>query len=152
MAAAIAAASMFFFPTSASAETRDVLAALQNAGIPVSKLNVIQTEGITILRGQVTRREYSERVAEVIRGMGYQRVANMLTVVPLPEDEALVLEAERKLSLTRSLDGCRLKVDVDNGALHLTGTVDAELQKDLAVSVLEQIEGVRSVSATLTRS
>ena len=67
MAAAVAAASMFFFPSSASAAPQDVVAAVQNAQIPVSRLNVVQTEGITILRGQVTRREYGERIAEVVR-------------------------------------------------------------------------------------
>jgi osmotically-inducible protein OsmY len=152
LAAAVAAASMFLFPTTAQGATPEIMAAIRSAQIPVSRLNVVETDGITIVRGQVTRREYANRVAEVVRGLGYSRVANMLNIVPLREDEALVLEAERQLSLTRSLDGCRLSIDASEGVVFVRGTVDSELQKDLAISVLERIDGVKAVRSTLSRS
>jgi len=152
MAAALAAASMFLFPTAARGAQPDVQAAMRNANIQVSRLNIVQAEGITIVKGQVTRREDVQRVADVIRGLGYGRVANMVRIVPLPDDELLLLEAERRLALTRSLAGCDFTVDVKGGNLSLRGTVDSEQQKDLAINVLEQIEGVLSVRAELKRT
>ena len=146
--AAAAALVVFSIPSVASASS-DVESALANEGINVSRLQVIETEGITIIRGQVSRVDHASRIGELVHELGYQRVGNLVSVVPLPDDEAIVLNAERELALTRSLEGCRLIVASRYGIVTVRGTVQSELQKDLAAQVIRRIEGVRSVTTAL---
>lgn len=146
--AAAAALVVLLMPSVASASP-DVASALASEGINVSRLKVIETEGITIIRGQVSRVEHASRISELVQALGYQRVANLVNVVTLPDDEAIVLNAERELALTRSLEGCRLIIASRDGLVTVRGTVQFELQKDLAVQVIRRISGVRSVTTAL---
>ncbi len=146
--AAAAALVVLFAPTVASAES-DLESALAREGINVSRLELIETEGITIIRGQVSRVDYASRISQVVQDLGYQRVANLVNVVPLPDDEAIVLNAERELALTRSLEGCRLIVASRNGIVTVRGTVQSRLQKDLAAQVIRRLDGVKSVTTAL---
>lgn len=150
-ALAVAALVCLFVPTFASASTSAIEAALTHEGIHVSRLHVIESEGITIVRGQVSRADHASRITQIVGSLGFQRVANLVSVVPLPDDEAIVLNAERELALTRSLEGCRLIVASRDGAVTVRGTVQSELQKDLAEQVIRRIAGVRSVTAALDR-
>ena len=148
-AAATLAASTF--TSTLQAQPQTLQSALANQNIRVSKLRVKQVEGIVIVQGGVNRAEHIARVGQIARGLGYGRVANMVKFEPLPDDQALVLEAERQLALTRSLEGCRLQVICTDGVLTVRGTVESELQKDVARDVLQRIDGVRSVESDLQR-
>lgn len=149
-ALALAAALVFLFvPTNASAAPTAVESALTQEGIRVSRLQIVESEGITIVRGQVSRADQASRIGQIVADLGYPRVANLVSVVPLPDDEAIVLNAERELALTRSLEGCRLIVASRDGVVTVRGTVQSELQKDLATQVIRRISGVRSVNAAL---
>jgi hyperosmotically inducible protein len=152
-AAAFAAAVCFSLlaPAAKADDQTAIRTALNSANVNVGRLNVVTSDGIVFVHGQVTRREQAQQVGEVVRSLGYARVANLVRVVPIPDDEALVLEAERQLSLTRSLEGCRFSVAVNEGVVTLRGTVDSELQKDLARTLLQRIDGVRSVRSDLRR-
>lgn len=147
--ASAAALAIFLLPGTVSASPATVQAALIEEGIQVSRLQVIETEGITIIRGQVSQAEHAARIGEIVGGLGYQRVANLVNVVALPDDEAIVLNAERELAMTRSLEGCRLVIASRNGVVTVRGTVQSDLQKDLASQVIRRIAGVKSVNATL---
>lgn len=147
--AAAAALAILLLPATTSASSVTVDQALALEGIQISRLQVIETEGITIVRGQVSRADHASRVGAIVGSLGYQRVANLVNVVALPDDEAIVLNAERELALTRSLEGCRLIVASRDGVVTVRGTVQTELQKDLASQVIRRIEGVRGVTAAL---
>ena len=49
--------------------------------------------------------------------------------------------------MQRALDGCSLRVDSQKGVLTVVGKVASPLQKDVAIGVLRNIDGVRSVKA-----
>jgi osmotically-inducible protein OsmY len=55
------------------------------------------------------------------------------------------------LALQRGLDGTQIVVVSSNGVVHLTGTVSNELQKDMAVHIVRNIDGVRAVQMSLKR-
>jgi len=144
-----AAFGLFLFPSMASASPASIQSALEGQQIHVSRLDVIETEGIVIVRGQVSRADQAAQISEIVKSLGYSRVANLVNVVPLPDDETIVLNVEREISLTRSLEGCRLVVASNDGIVTLRGTVQSELQKDLAAQVIRRVIGVKNVLTTL---
>lgn len=137
------------FPSVARGDQRDIQTALTNAQINVSRLSVVEAEGIMIIRGSVQRRDQIELVANVVRGLGYTRVAPLLSVVPIPDDDAIALAAERQLSRNRSLEGCQLSVGSTNGVVTIRGTVGSALQGDLARQIVGRVEGVKEVRVQL---
>lgn len=122
----------------------------QFASLPIHGLRAIEVGGIVILRGQTENARTAAAAAEYARSLGHTRVANLIRVIEPPDDAKIERTAERQLA-TRALDGCDLTVNSRRGVLHVAGKVKYELQKDVAVSLLRNIDGVREVRATLER-
>jgi osmotically-inducible protein OsmY len=123
--------------------------ALQKANLPIAELSVKSVGGIVVLRGSgdsVT----ATKAAEVVRGLGAARVANLIAPSAIADDEAIRRDAERHLASSRSLDGCTLKVSCANGVIRVSGVVQQELQKDAARNLLRGVVGVRQVHLDLT--
>lgn len=141
-------------PAIASADQVEdsISAALRNSTIDISRLKVVNVDGIVIVRGEVTTVANQAKAAEIVRGLGYERVANMVRVVAVPDDERIRRAAERELTLARSLDGCRFRVACVDGVVTLEGNVQYELQKDAATSLVRTVPGVRQVNVLLSRS
>jgi osmotically-inducible protein OsmY len=99
-----------------------------------------------VIRGRTDDRAAAEQAATLAQGLGYARVANLIQVLVPADDTAIERLAERQLGLSRSLDGCQIHVDSDNGVVRLNGTVRSELQKDVAIQLVRTIYGVKSVS------
>jgi osmotically-inducible protein OsmY len=59
--------------------------------------------------------------------------------------------AERELSRHRGLDGSNIVVTSVHGVVSLAGHVSHELQKDMAVTLVRNIDGVRGVTDNLQR-
>jgi len=78
-------------------------------------------------------------------------VANLIQVADVPDDARIKLIAERELGSNRSLDGTEIAVESTNGVVRLRGTVSSELQKDMALTLVRNIAGVRSVTMALRR-
>ena len=66
-------------------------------------------------------------------------------------EESTGRSIERQLSLSRGLDGCNIKINSQDGAVHISGTVQRELQKDFAMEVVRNVDGVKSVQSDLQR-
>lgn len=150
-AAAIFAALVLTIALPAAAEqpqTNDITP--QFASIHVNGLRVVEVGGILVLRGQTENARVAASAAELARSLGYARVANLIRVTAPPDDARIERTAERQLA-TRALDGCHFQLDSNHGVLHVAGRVKYELQKDMAVSLLRNIDGVREVRATLER-
>jgi osmotically-inducible protein OsmY len=122
-----------------------------NTGVAVEGLRVIEVGGIVVLRGRTPDRSAAEKAAVVAQSLGYARVANLIQVADAPDDAAIARAAERELSRHRGLDGTQIAVDSNNGVVRLTGKVSNELQKDMAVSLVRNIDGVRDVQLALQR-
>jgi len=118
---------------------------LTREGVSIDRWTPQYVDGILILRGRVADQATVAKVAEAARQEGFGRVANLLQLVKLPDDNAIERDAERRLAGSRALEGCRFNLDAKNGVLTVNGEVERELQKDAARQILRNVEGVREV-------
>ncbi len=132
-------------------DTKDVTALFANSGVAVEGLRAVDVGGILVLRGRTVDAAQAQAVAGYAKTLGYTRVANLVRVDPGVDDAALERSIERQLSLSRGLDGCQIKLKSQDGVVHMTGTVQRELQKDFALEVVRNVDGVKSVQSDLQR-
>ena len=132
-------------------KANDITPALIQAGLKVEGLRGVEVGGIVVLRGRTDDRATAEQATAIAQGLGYQRVANLIQVMEPADDVAIERIAERRLGQTRGLDGCQIYVDSDNGVVKLGGTVRYELQKDVAIQIVRNIAGVKSVQSLLKK-
>jgi osmotically-inducible protein OsmY len=125
--------------------------ALQQANLPIDRLSVRNVGGIVLVRGNGDAAS-SARAVEVVKSLGFSRVANLVQPTTAFDDESLRREAERQLASNRSLDGCTLHVSCERGVLSVSGRVQNELQEDVTRSVLRTVRGAQDVKVTLSRS
>ncbi|MHB0968802.1 MAG: BON domain-containing protein [Thermoanaerobaculia bacterium] len=126
--------------------------ALVRSGADVRGIVVIQIEDIIILRGTVPTRADLDSVRTAVDSCKGCRIANLVGIAARPDDEAIERRVERALALAPSLEGCKFAlVQSQSGAVRIEGTVRREIQKDVARSIVREVEGVREVVAQLNR-
>lgn len=130
-----------------SVPVTDLTPQLQTAGLDIDGLRALEIGGIVILRGTAVNRATAERAGMLAQNLGHTRVANLIRVAELPDDAAIERAAERQLARYPALDGCDFHVDSDRGILRVGGRVRYALQRDVALRVLRNIDGVREVQA-----
>lgn len=148
--AAILAALCFAIPMHADTSAVVDLTSQLQGEAKIDGLSAIEIGGIVVLRGVTADASVAARAGVLAQNLGYPRVANLIRVIALPDDAVIQRTAERRLSNHRSLDGCKFRVDSSAGNITVAGKVDHELQKDVAIGVLRQIDGVRSVHSDLS--
>jgi osmotically-inducible protein OsmY len=121
------------------------------AGVTVDGLRAVEVGGIVVLRGRTADAAAAEQAATIAATLGYARVANLIQVAEVADDARIERAAERRLAVYRGLDGTQIAVDSTNGVVRLTGKVSSELQKDMAASLVRNIDGVRGVQVALQR-
>jgi osmotically-inducible protein OsmY len=127
----------------------DVTAQFASGAFKINGLRAIEVGGIVVLRGKTVDTAEIARLSDFAHNLGYERVANVVSVIEVPDDVAIERRAERVLATQRSLDGCSFHVDSRAGVVNVAGRVQSELQKDLAINALRNIDGVREVHAEL---
>ncbi|HUP60554.1 MAG TPA: BON domain-containing protein [Thermoanaerobaculia bacterium] len=151
--AALIAVMMLLVSAAANAaapQTLDLTDKFREAGATVDRLQVYELAGIVIIRGRTADPAQAAQLSLMAKNLGYTRVANLIQIAQ-HDDVTIARKAEVQLSIHRSLDGCRFRVRSDQGVLHVAGQVRHELQKDVAVQVLRNIDGVRSVQMDLRK-
>src|SRR3954453_19941171 len=131
--------------------SRDLTQQFVTAGVAVEGLRAVEVGGIVVLRGRTADKTAAEQAATVAQSLGFTRVANLIQVADVPDDARIMRLAERELSVHRGLDGTQIVVDSNNGIVRLSGKVSNEVQKDVAVSLVKNINGVRAVQIALQR-
>lgn len=134
----------------ANPQTNDITEQFRSVGSTVDRLQVYEIAGIVIIRGRAADKAEAELLGQHATTLGYARVANLIQIVE-NHDAQITRQAERELTINRSLDGCRFTVSSDKGVVRVAGQVRHELQKDVAVQVLRSIDGVKSVQVALDR-
>jgi osmotically-inducible protein OsmY len=124
--------------------------ALTDSNVAVDRLVVRSAGGIVILRGKADA-QTAEKAVSIVKSLGAQRVANLITPNVVIDDEAIRRDAERILAGNGSLAGSVLRVSCENGVLRVTGTVQHELQKDAARSALRGVRGAQTVQVELNK-
>lgn len=152
---AVILAALLFPIASAQAATappaNDITASFTAAGVNVPDFRAVEIGGIVVLRGNAASTDDAARAAQVARDLGYTRVANLVRVLEPADDAAIQRLAERELSRHRGLDGSNISVKSLRGIVNLAGRVNMELQKDMAVTLVRNIDGVRGVTSSLQR-
>jgi hypothetical protein len=120
------------------------------AALGVVDLHLVPIEGIVIVRGKVRDRATWDAVQARLESLGFDRIANLTRIVPLPPDEILTSLAERQLSLARGLSGSNLRVATRSGIVTIEGTVQNQAQMDAAADLVRRIEGVQDVRIVAT--
>ena len=131
--------------------TKDVTPLFTNGGIILDGLRAVDVSGILVLRGRTTDPAQAAAASAYARSLGYTRVANLVQITEPVDDKAIERQVERQLALHGSFDGCNIKVNSQGGAVRISGTVQRELQKDYAVEVVRNVDGVKSVQSDLQR-
>lgn len=132
-------------------QARDLTQAFLDGGVAVDRLQVVEIGGIVVIRGRTADKAAAEQAGVLAASLGYSRVANLVQIAAPADDARIQRAAERELTLHRSLDGCRFRVKSEGGVVHIAGNVQHELQKDMAVHLLRNIDGVREVRSDLQR-
>jgi|SRR6266850_586241 len=147
-------AALFVFASYAAAlepAANDITAKFVAAGVEVPDLRAVEVGGIVVLRGNAASQVEAERAGQIARDLGYARVANLVRVTEPADDANIQRLAERELSRHRGLDGSSIRVKSVRGIVNLAGRVSQELQKDMAITLIRNIDGVRGVTSNLQR-
>jgi osmotically-inducible protein OsmY len=131
--------------------TTDLTGQFVAAGVDVEALQVSEVGGIVVIRGRTLDKAKAEAAGRIALSLGYGRVANLVQITEPADDAAIQRRAERELSIHRSLDGCSFQILSQHGILRIAGRVHSELQKDVAVQLLRNVDGVREVRSSLTQ-
>lgn len=153
LGAAIIAALMCFPSTSKANEipSVDITPQLQRSGLDIDNLRGIEVGGIVILRGRALDADSAARAGAYVSQLGYTRIANLIQIAQPPDDGAIRRDVERKLSLQRSLEGSDIRVVSQKGVVTIAGKVSSELQRDVAVDIARNVNGVRAVKTDLSQ-
>jgi len=128
----------------------DITARFAAGGFNIDGFKALEVGGIVVLRGKTFDPAEMARVADYARTLGYQRVANVVSLAEAPDDPAIERSAERALA-NRRLDGCTFRIESQQGVVHVGGHVQFEMQKDVVASLIRGIDGVRDVKVDLER-
>ena len=131
-------------------KANDLTAVFIQNGVTLRNMRVVEVGGIVVIRGRADAAAQAATAAELARTLGYSRVANLVQVLPPPDDQNIERIAERELTIHRALDGCHFRIESHDGVVKLAGTVSHEL-KDVAVALVRNIDGVKEVRADLQR-
>jgi len=120
---------------------------LLDEGVSSHLIDVNTDEGVVTLSGSVDNilaKERAERIAETIRGV--RAVVNTIVVEPVERnDKGIRKDIERVLLLDPAADSYEVGVEVDDGKVTLTGTVESWAEKSLSAHVAKGVKGVMEI-------
>jgi osmotically-inducible protein OsmY len=135
----------------AQADAVDITAAFIRGGAVIEDLKVVQISDVVLILGKTNDVRKAERASHIATTLGYPRVANLIVIRDdATDDAAIEYTGQRQLELETALEGCRFRVDSNLGVISLTGSVKRDLQRDLAVSILARIDGVKAIHPDLS--
>jgi osmotically-inducible protein OsmY len=129
----------------------DLTSRFLGAGADIDGLQVTDVGGIVVIRGKTSFTAKAENAGRIATTFGYGRVANLIQIIDPIDDVAIQHQAERRLTMSRSLDGCQFSVASLQGVVHVAGHVQNAQQIDAAIELLRGIDGVRQVRSSLER-
>jgi len=126
-------------------EAKDLTKLFRDGGVNVEQLQVVEIGGIVVIRGRTSNMDHAAEAGRFAESLGYTRVANLVQLKVAADDATIQRKAERELSIHRGLDGTNINVSSNDGIVSLGGNL-SELQRDMAVQLIRNIDGVRGVT------
>ncbi len=122
-------------------------------GVISHKVDVSTNNGIVTLDGTVNNllaKERSVRIAEIVKGV--RAVVNRIDVRPSVTRRDADIESGVEVALLNdpATESYALTVNVDDGRVRLSGSVDSYQEKDLALRVAKGVRGVVGVDDEVT--
>lgn len=118
-----------------------------DAAVPSDAISVKTVNGIVTLRGVVDNllaKERASNVAAQVRGT--RSVINLIDVEPPPRtDEAVAADIRSELRFDPATDRYQIEVEVRDGRVTLSGTVDSWQESRLAQHVVKSVPGVKEI-------
>jgi hyperosmotically inducible protein len=125
--------------------------------VKARQINVDTKDKVVTLTGEVKTPEEESRALEIARKTeGVANVVDLITVVPvqatlgppdsLLSDAGITAAVKTKLLADPDTPGLKLDVDTKDQVVTLTGTVANKAQKEEALQIAKNVEGVRGVN------
>ena len=120
---------------------------MNNATIPSYLIDVTTNEGIVSLTGTVNNILEKDRAVKIARTVkGVRAVINNIVVnAPLLGDDILKQNVNDALLRDPATDSYEIMVDVNNGSVTLSGTVESWQKKQLSEFVVKGVLGVKEI-------
>ncbi len=120
-------------------------------GVSSQLLTVTVEDGIVTMTGDVGSLLEADRailLAETIRGV--RGVVDEMTIRPVTRSDAeITADLREAFRMDPVADAMQLEVRVEEGTVHLTGTVNSLAERDLVERVTKTVKGVRGVQSEL---
>jgi len=126
-------------------QVQDLTKLFRDGGINVDRLQVVEVGGIVVIRGRTNDAERAAEAGRFATSLGYTRVANLVQLATPVDDAAIQRKVERALGIHRSMEGSNMQIASRDGVVHLSGRITNELQRDVAIQLVRNIDGVKSV-------
>ena len=146
-----AMATSVFAARATAPQPTDLTPTFRTAALNVERLQVFEIGGVVVIRGRAVEKADAEAAGVYAKSLGYNRVANLVQIITPPDDAAITRAVEREIAMHRGLEGCKLSVAADRGVVKIKGVVRHEMQKDMALAVVRNVDGVREVQSALDR-
>lgn len=116
--------------------------------IDVNKIDVNVIDGIAEITGKVENLKAKERatkIAQIVKGV--RSVSNRIKVKPSEylSDRGIEEKAELAVLMDPATDSYELDIEVKDGVVTLTGTVDSYQEKQLCADVVKSVSGVKEL-------
>jgi len=116
-------------------------------------VKVKSDDGVVTLSGKVADNDQKALAEDTVKNLpGVISVVNNIKVESEPAEHSdawLAVKIRTDLLFHSNVSATATKVDVNNGVVLLTGTVDSQAQKDLTEAYVKDIDGVNSVTNDL---
>ncbi len=132
--------------------------------VNASEINVDTKDGVVTLTGNIDSQEAKDRALKIAHDTkGVRDVQDMISVrsasadgnAPNPDrsigeridDAGITMKVKAKLLDDPTVKGLKIDVDTRDGVVYLTGSVSGEAEKQKAIELARNTEGVRDVQA-----
>jgi len=136
---------------------------LFNGNLDSFDINTDVNDGVIVLTGKVDTDVDKALAEELMLSLeGVEEVDNQLTVIKDEDDSdtAQIMQTlkdskvesvvKTRLLFESEVSGTDIEVEVENGVVTLTGTLDSNAERDLAVTIAENTDDVKNVVSNLT--
>jgi hyperosmotically inducible periplasmic protein len=117
------------------------------------KVSASSSDGVVTLTGTVQERDQRALAEDTVSNLpGVVSVVDRIKVESEPSEHSdawIAMKIRGELLVHANVSATATKVDVSNGVVLLTGTVDNSAQKDLTEAYVKGIDGVRSITNDL---